>query len=185
MPKASKPSGHADVSQAIIKHWHEAVPNDRLAHLVKDTTRAFVRSLQVRLAEHDVSLGHWSFLRILWEHDGATQRELSIQAGVMEPTTLIAIRAMEAQGYVTREHLEGNRKNVHVFLTPLGRQLKKKLVPLAEQVNTVAVEGLSPVQVAAMRKTLLHVLGNLVNDKALEQDEASATPAAKKPRKAV
>jgi hypothetical protein len=57
------------------------VPDDRLAHLVKDTSRALVRSLQARLAEHDVSFGHWTFLRILWEHDGLTQRSLSAEAG--------------------------------------------------------------------------------------------------------
>src|ERR1700716_4769526 len=87
-------------TQEILHHWREAVPHDRLAHLVKDATRAFVRALQARLAEHDVSFGHWTFLRILWEHDGLTQRELSEQAGVMEPTTFSAIRSMEELGYI-------------------------------------------------------------------------------------
>ena len=58
----------------ILRYWREAVPNDRLAHLVKDATRALVRALQVRLADHSVSFGHWTFLRILWEGDGLTQR---------------------------------------------------------------------------------------------------------------
>ena len=64
-------------TQSILRHWREAVPDDRLAHLVKDATRALVRALQMRLAEHAVSFGHWTFLRILWEGDGLTQRELS------------------------------------------------------------------------------------------------------------
>lgn len=67
----------------MLCHWHDAIPNDRLAHLAKDATRA----LQMRLAEHAVSFGHWTFLRILWETDGLTQRELSVQVGVMKPTT--------------------------------------------------------------------------------------------------
>ena len=56
----------------------------------------------MRLAEHQVAFGHWAFLRILWETDGLTQRELSVQAGVMEPTTFAAIKAMEKLGYVAR-----------------------------------------------------------------------------------
>ena len=64
-------------TESILKHWREAVPDDRLAHLVKDATRALLRALQMRLTAHDVSLGHWTFLRILWEKDGLTQRELS------------------------------------------------------------------------------------------------------------
>ena len=87
------------------------MPNDRLAHLVKDATRALLRALQMRLTAHEVSLGHWTFLRILWESDGITQRELSEQAGVMEPTTFSAIKAMEKLGYVARKQLPENRKN--------------------------------------------------------------------------
>ena len=64
-------------TETILRHWREAVPDDRLAHLVKDATRALVRALQSRLAEHAVSFGHWTFLRILWDCDGLTQRKLS------------------------------------------------------------------------------------------------------------
>src|SRR6187551_466593 len=104
----------------ILRHWREAVPNDRLAHLVKDATRALVRALQVRLAEHSVSFGHWTFLRILWEGDGLTQRELSASAGVMEPTTYSALKAMERLGYIARRQRGDDRKKVFVFLTPKG-----------------------------------------------------------------
>src|SRR5205823_11242484 len=98
-------------TQTILRHWREAVPNDRLAHLVKDATRAFVRALQMRLAAHKVSFGHWTFLRILWEGDGLTQRELSDEAGVQEPTTFAALKAMQRLGYVARRRV-GDRKSV-------------------------------------------------------------------------
>jgi hypothetical protein len=62
--KKSKSAAAAGGTQAMLKHWQEAVPNDRLAHLVKDVTRAYVRALQTRLAKHSVSFGHWAFLAI-------------------------------------------------------------------------------------------------------------------------
>src|SRR5215510_5632583 len=151
-------------TETILRHWREAVPDDRLAHLVKDATRALVRALQMRLTEHSVSLGHWTFLRILWERDGLTQRELSEQAGVMEPTTFSALNAMEKLGYVTRRQLPENRKKVFVFLTPKGRLLKSKLVPLAEEVNEIAVRGAAPADIAATRRTLLVMIENLARD---------------------
>ena len=52
--------------EAILRHWQKAMPHDRLAHLVRDASRAFARSLSERLAVHDVSFGHWTFLRALW-----------------------------------------------------------------------------------------------------------------------
>jgi DNA-binding MarR family transcriptional regulator len=146
-----------------VKTWQKAIPKDRLAHLIKDATRALVRALTVRLAAHHVSFGHWTFLRILWAHDGLTQRELSEHAGVMEPTTFSAIKAMEQLGYVTRKQLPENRKNVYVYLTPKGRALKAKLVPLAMEVNDIAVRGVPAEDIAVTRRTLLAMLDNMQN----------------------
>ena len=158
----------------LLRHWREAVPEDRLAHLIRDVARAQMRALQIRLAEHGVSFGHWTFLRILWLKDGLTQRELSDLAGVMEPTTFAAVKAMEGMGLIERRQLAGNRKNMHVFLTRAGRGLQKKLVPLAEEVNRISVTGSSLHQVQATRQFLLKVLENLAAD----ASDAQAPPEA-------
>jgi MarR family transcriptional regulator, organic hydroperoxide resistance regulator len=154
----------AEIARRVLRHWHEAVPGDRMAHLVKDAMRAFNRSLQARLAAHDVAPGHWVFLRVLWQRDGLTKRDLSIEAGVMEPTTFVALRAMEALGYVTLQQRPDNRKNIYVWLTPLGRRLEKQLVPLAEEVNALALAGLSAAEVASTRRALLTMIDNLARD---------------------
>jgi DNA-binding MarR family transcriptional regulator len=151
-------------TQSILRHWREAVPDDRLAHLVKDATRALVRALQMRLAAHAVSFGHWTFLRILWESDGLTQRELSEQAGVMEPTTFSALKAMERLGYVVRRRRNDDRKKMYVFLTPKGRRLRDKLVPLAEEVNRIAVRGVSAADIATTRMVLLAIIEKMARD---------------------
>jgi DNA-binding MarR family transcriptional regulator len=150
----------------LLKHWRDAVPDDRFAHLVKDATRALVRALQRRLARFGVPFGHWAFLRILWESDGLTQRELSREAGVMEPTTFGALKAMESRGYIARRRLAGNRRKIHIFLTRKGRALRNKLVPLAEEVNRIAVRGVPAREVATTRRTLLAVLESLARDEA-------------------
>jgi len=157
-------SSVSPATQSILRHWREAVPDDRLAHLVKDATRALVRALQMRLAQYHVSFGHWTFLRILWEGDGLTQRELSEQAGVMEPTTFSAIKAMERLGYVRRRRRGSDRKRVYILLTAKGRALRERLVPLAEEVNAVAVRGARTADVAATRRVLLTIIENLARD---------------------
>ena len=181
VPRGGEP---ADAEQ-ILRHWREAVPDDRLAHLVKDATRAFVRALQARLAAHGVSFGHWTFLRVLWEHDGLTQKALSLEAGVMEPTTFAAVTAMEQLGYVERRQRPQNRKNLHVHLTRRGRALKRKLVPLAEEVNRVGVRGIDPAQVRTTRDVLLTIIANLAQDEihadARSDEPARPQPALKKP----
>jgi MarR family transcriptional regulator, organic hydroperoxide resistance regulator len=164
MKRPNKPTVRE--TDAILRHWREAIPNDRLAHLVKDATRALLRALQMRLTEHSVSLGQWTFLRILWERDGITQRELSELAGLMEPTTFTAVTAMEKLGYVTRKKMPNNKKMVYVFLTQKGRRLKRKLVPLAEEVNQIAVENVEPRDITMIRRVLLTMIENLARDEA-------------------
>jgi DNA-binding MarR family transcriptional regulator len=158
----------------MLRHWREAVPNDRLAHLIKDAGRGLQRALQVRLARHNVSFGHWVFLRILWVRDGITQRELSEEAGLMEPTTFSALTAMEKLGYIERRKLPHSRKNVYVFLTPAGRQLKEKLVPLAEEVNEIAIRGVDPADISRARRMLLVMIENIARDEAEYAEPARA-----------
>jgi len=174
--KSAAAAGTKHPTREILHHWREAVPEDRLAHLVKDATRALVRALQMRLAEHGVSFGHWTFLRILWERDGLTQRELSGQAGVMEPTTFSALTAMEKIGYVRRRRVAENRKNIYVFLTAKGRALKKRLVPLAEDVNRVAVTGLAEEEISKTREILIAIIENLARDEARTADGTRRVP---------
>jgi DNA-binding MarR family transcriptional regulator len=82
----------------------------------------------------------------------------------MEPTTYAAVTAMERLGYVTREQRPGNRKNVHVSLTPRGRALKRRLVPLAEDVNRIGVAGLDAASIATTRRVLIAIIANLARD---------------------
>ncbi|WP_394168471.1 MarR family winged helix-turn-helix transcriptional regulator [Saccharospirillum alexandrii] len=157
-------------TQSVLQHWHRDVPNDRMAHMVRDASRLLAKSLQSRLANHGVSFGHWSFLRILWVTEGLTQRELSEEAGVMEPTTFTALKAMEANQLIERRHLNGNRRKLHIFLTDKGRALKDVLTPLAEDVNRVALAGVSEADHTTTRNTLLAMIDNLAIDNAADSE---------------
>lgn len=81
-----------------------------------------------------------------------------------EPTTFSAVKALEALGYVERMHLPGNKKKVHVFLSKTGRALRKKLEPLATEVNTLSVEGVSEEDVLTTRRVLISITQKLVAD---------------------
>ena len=153
-------------TQRLVQRWQVGAPRDRLAHLVKDTARAFDRALQARLAVHDVAIGHWAFLRVLWKTDGLTQRELAREAGVMDSTAFIALRALATRGYIVRRPVAGDRRKKGVFLTTRGRSLERKLVPLAVDVNAIAVRGIAPREVAATRRALIALLANLAADEA-------------------
>jgi DNA-binding MarR family transcriptional regulator len=75
-----------------------------------------------------------------------------------------------------RRQLPDNRRKVYVFLTPKGRQLKDRLVPLAEDVNRIAVAGVPSESIAATRRTLLAIIENLARDEAASADPERRIP---------
>lgn len=167
-------------TRAILNHWRDHGLDDRLAHLIKDATRALVRALQIRLIEYDVSFGHWTFLRILWEQDGVTQRALSEAAGVMEPTTYTALTGMEKLGYIERRQSPENKKNMYVFLTEQGRTLERKLVPLALEVNEISMRGTDQEEIRITRKVLLGIIKNLAADESETGSSERKMPSTRK-----
>jgi DNA-binding MarR family transcriptional regulator len=144
--------------------WRDVLHDERMTHLIRTAFRCTSSALQRRLKQQDVLYGHWTFLRILWQTDGLTQRQLSEQADVTEPSTVTALQAMEKLGYLTRQKMPGNKKQIRVFLTPKGMGLRSLIVPCAEEVNRMVVAGISAEDLAATRRTLLAVIENLSGD---------------------
>src|SRR5688572_18050764 len=141
--------------------YAQALSDERIAHLVKSAFRETSRALQERLAGHGVQYGHWTLLRVLWQTDGLTQRQLAEQAAVSEPSTLAALRQMQALGLVARRKVAGNQRQVRVFLTPKGGSLRTAIVGAAEEVNRIALEGLPRGDVEAARRVLIAIVDNL------------------------
>ena len=160
----SRPVAAAPARADTAREWRDALHEERMAHLIKTAFRCTSASLQRRLKHHDVLYGHWTFLRILWQTDGVTQRQLSEQAGVTEPSTVTALQAMEQRGYLTRRKIDGNKKEVRVFLTPRGTALRPLIVSCAQEVNQMVMAGIPAEDLAVTRRTLLAVIENLGRD---------------------
>ena len=155
--------------------------DQRIAHLTRRAARGFNRALQARLAEHGVSFGQWIFLRILWDHDGLSQRELSDHANLTEPTTHAALQKLEGLGYVRREKRPGNNRRQYTVLTPAGRALREMLEPLAIEVNDVALAGLDTGEIAHLRSLLNRVLVNLEEHETREIRAGRKVPPTRRP----
>jgi DNA-binding MarR family transcriptional regulator len=134
---------------------------ESVGYQIRATHRSLQRFLQFKIEPYGITLGMWYFLRALWHEDGLSQRELSDRAGTMEPTTLSAILIMEKNGLVRRARNRDDRRKWHVHLTPKGRALKGKLLPLARDVVDTAVHNLSRGEVAQLLKALAEVQKSL------------------------
>lgn len=138
-----------------------AKPENSLGYLSRIVFRTFSRVLERRTIEHGVSAGQWRFLRQLWTEDGMTQRELSERVGMREPTTVVALRGLEAAGFVRRERSREDRRKSHIFLTERAAALEAVLAPLNAEVHAIATAGLSDAEVDQLQDLLRRVHANL------------------------
>ena len=143
---------------------HRAVefpPRLSSGYLVRDAHRAFQRLLERRIAAYCVTRGQWYFLRVLWNADGLSQRELSARVGMMEPTTVIALRGMTASGLIRRVRSDDDRRKVRVFLTAKARRLRNELLDVARGITEEAEHGIAARDLASFRRVIARMTANL------------------------
>jgi MarR family transcriptional regulator, organic hydroperoxide resistance regulator len=132
-----------------------------LGYLVRDANRAFQRVLERRISPHGISRGQWYFLRVLWEQDGLSQRELSARVGMMEPTTVIALRGMEKAGLVHRVRGADDKRVTRVHLTTKAKRMRNRLLQVSDGVNALGATGIDRAELDRFRKVIARLTANL------------------------
>ena len=158
MAKRRKADGGGDTPR---RHGIDFSLGGSIGYLVRDANRAFQRLLERRISPHGVTRGQWYFLRVLWEQDGLSQRELSARVGMMEPTTVIALRGMEKAGLVRRVRGADDRRVTRVHLTPKARRMRERLLQISQGVNDQGAEGIDLAGLAEFRRTITRMTQNL------------------------
>ncbi len=128
---------------------------------MRDAHRAFQRLLERRIAAYGVTRGQWYFLRVLWNADGLSQRELSARVGMMEPTTVIALRGMERSGLIRRVRGDDDRRKVRVFLTAKAKRLRNELLTVASGITDESELGITARELTTFRRVITRMTANL------------------------
>lgn len=129
-------------------------PMHSMGYLTRVNFRLISKALEQLTLPHGVSAGQWRLLRVLWEEDNITQRELSRRAGFTEPTTVHAVRSLDNAGLAMRKRSTEDKRKIFITLTPRARRLRPKLIPMVIEVNEIALAGIDPKEVAITRKVL-------------------------------
>lgn len=138
-------------------------PMHSMGYLTRVNFRVFSKLLEQLTLPTGVSAGQWRLLRVLWEEDNITQRQLSERAGTTEATAVHAVRSLINAGLAKRKRSTEDKRKYYITLTPKARRLRAKLMPMVVTVNELAVEGIDPEEVAIARKVLTQTYANLCN----------------------
>jgi len=156
-----KASPHAiapvELDPRVFDKWGRS-----LAWLIRDVHRLFAATLQPLVSREGVTVCHWYYLRILSEHDGLTQRELSDKVGVHPNTAVPALDNMEKHGLVKRVRHPSDRRRMCVHLTPKGRRLRDEMIPEVKAMVYRSIAHLTPGELHTFFKVMDRIAQNLV-----------------------
>lgn len=141
--------------------WVELPFASSFGHLVRSIYRLQSQLLQARLAEDGVSIGCWYFLRVLWEEDMITQRELSQRTGLNEATTRTGVDRMEDEDLVVRITDPKDRRKRYIQTTARAKSLEPKLVGFADELNVKVLQPIPKGEQKAFMTNLAAVHAHL------------------------
>lgn len=133
-----------------------------MGHQVRTTYRLFMRLMEVRLAEFDITPAQWFFIKALLDGDGVSQGELSSRVGTMENTTVAALRTLERRRLIVRRRDIVDQRKINIFLTEQGRALKGKIQPIVHELNDTAIGKMPEREVQLAKLLLVKIQNNLL-----------------------
>ena len=155
----------ATVSARAIEHDEAGEPRPPLQEsfdfLLRDARRLLTKHVELRLGRHGISNAAWFPLRVLYENDGLTQRELGRRLGLLDAATGTMIESLEQLKLVVRIRNAGDRRKINVSLTPAGRRMAKRVLGYMREVNGVIVAGMTAEQAATFNSLLRRAHSNL------------------------
>ncbi|MDM8299626.1 MarR family winged helix-turn-helix transcriptional regulator [Collinsella tanakaei] len=104
--------------------------------------------------------GQPKVLEYLAEHDGCNQRAIA-RACVMDKSTVTSVLArMEEGGLIERRTDPRDRRGISVVLTERGRAAAMRVCAFGDEVDEVALAGLSDGERMRLQELLARVIGN-------------------------
>ncbi len=135
--------------------------NESAGYLVNQLARLFARELQDRIQPLGLTTGVFPALLLLWEKDGATQRELVEQLEIEQPTMANTLTRMERDGLIVRKKDPNDGRAQRIWLTEKARALHSPATAAAEGINSNALATLSKTERQAFFKILRKIIDGL------------------------
>jgi len=151
------------MSNAIDDSTDEMFRNRTLSigYLSRINFRMFDRVLEKHTSKHEMTTGQWRFLRVLWEQDDITQKQLSDRAGTREATTVRTVNSLVKSGFVKRKPCPIDKRKSYIVLTSKAKKLRDVLIPKVIEANQEALKGINKRDYEKLRKLLSKTYSNM------------------------
>ncbi|MBN9004235.1 MAG: MarR family transcriptional regulator [Rhizobiales bacterium] len=131
---------------------------DFLCFAIYSANLAYGRAYKPILDELGLTYTQYIAIVALWEHDNQTVSSLGEKLFLESNTLTPILKKLEAMGYLRRQRDAADERQVVVSLTPAGRRLREKALPM----NLVKESGLAPADFAKIQKAVSALRDNLI-----------------------
>lgn len=107
------------------------------------------------------SLQIWRVLAALRERDGRRMGDLSATTSIEVSTLTRLVDQMEKKGLVSRQRDADDARVVALHVTAAGKRLTRRIVPIAERYERVALKGFASAEAKALRNALRRLYINM------------------------
>lgn len=119
-------------------------------------SKEIVRRYKPFLDELDLTYTQYIAMMVLWERTQVTVKEMGKELYLDSGTLTPLLKKLEAKGYVTRERMENDERNLCVTITKQGEQLKEQAIKIPEKMyGCVALDQEEAKTLAAILKKIL------------------------------
>ena len=127
------------------------------------------------LAPHRLSIAMWRVMAVLAANGRQRQIDLAELTSIDASTLSRIVTRLVRLGLVTRARSLTSNREVAVALSAKGAALVARLIPDARAIEAEAAAGISPAELAVVKRCLRRMYGNMKNRAA-----ATAAPTAKR-----
>jgi DNA-binding MarR family transcriptional regulator len=133
------------------------------AHLTGVVDRILRDALlkKLRAEGYSVSGEQLHLLFFIFDEDGISQKKLGELSRKSKIATVKAINLLEKNNLVVRIQDTEDLRNNKVYLTPLGKKIKKPLLKIVDQNTEEAFRGMSSDEIEAYKQTLRKIMKNI------------------------
>lgn len=112
----------------------------------------------------EITPEQWIVLVRLWEADGRTQTELGASTYRDRPTMSRILDLMEKRDFIVRRTDPEHGRVWRVYLTPTGKAMRRRLVPIARKLAEKTLDGISKRDLATTRRALRKMFENVAGE---------------------
>ncbi|MBQ1662605.1 MAG: MarR family transcriptional regulator [Treponema sp.] len=131
-------------------------------------SKEIIKRYKPFLDELDLTYTQYITMMVLWERKEMNVKELGEHLYLDSGTLTPLLKKLEAKGYITRQRMKTDERNVLIQITQAGEYLKEDAVHIPGEMSQCV--NLEPQEAKVLYILLRKILKQLKEEEAVEQD---------------